>query len=478
MEEENRPVTSPASPSSSSPDPDASGPVAPGSAVPPAAPGRAAGTRASGRTAGAVGLALAIIFVVTISLNLRPAASGLGPLMEDITGAYGVGAWADGLLTALPCLCFGAFGLLAVPLSRRIGLTGTIVLAFSLLTIGLILRPLSGSFGLFVLLSTVALMGPSLVNVVTPAWVKHHGGRSTVLLMTAYSMLLSVGAAVGPAIAVPLASGGSGWRFSLQAWTALAVLPVLVGLVVLAKVGNDFPRAADGVLPPEEGASDPSVPDAATERSRARAAARVAARSVPLRRSPTALFLTLMFGLQSMNAYTQFGFLPQILTDAGLSGAAAGATVSQVAAWGMIGGLVMPTVIARSQRLGVFALAFGVLTAVGYLALIIAPAAAPVAWAALLGIGGFAFPTAIAMIPGRTRDPAITARLSGMVQPVGYLLAGIGPLVMGALLQATGSMTLVLWLLVVSAVLLGVAGWRASANRLVDDDLVDAVERA
>jgi CP family cyanate transporter-like MFS transporter len=453
-----------------------------------------------------LGLALAAVFVVTISLNLRPAASGLGPLMEDITSAYQVGAWADGLLTALPCLCFGAFGLLAVPLSRRLGLTGTIVVAFVLLTVGLLLRPLSGSFGLFVLLSAIALMGPSLVNVITPAWVKRHGGRATVLLMTLYSMLLSVGAAVGPAIAVPLASGTHDWRDSLQSWAILAVLPVVVGMFVLVRVGNDFPRAvpgADGTASgadaetdtAEDPASAGAVPEdvasagtgeavddaelhATTERARARAAAREAARTVPLRRSSTALFLTLMFGLQSMNAYTQFGFLPQILTDAGLSGAAAGATVSQVAAWGMIGGLVMPTVIARSNRLGMFTLAFGALTAAGYLGLILAPAAVPVLWAALLGIGGFAFPTAIAMIPARTRDPAITARLSGAVQPVGYLLAGIGPLVMGALLQATGSMSLVLWLLFASAVLLGLAGWRASANRLVDDDLIDAAERA
>ncbi|PWH06243.1 MFS transporter [Brachybacterium endophyticum] len=424
--------------------------------------------------------------------------------MQDITGAYGVGAWADGLLTALPCLCFGAFGLLAVPMSRRIGLTGTIVVAFVLATIGLVLRPLSGSFGLFVLLSALALMGPSLVNVVTPAWVKRHGGRASVALMTLYSMLLAVGAATGPAIAVPLASGVHDWRDSLQTWAILAALPVVIGVLVLVRVGNDYPRAVPGAdaaaatdpgaqpsAPPSSPAPAPQPPsasagselpdpaadlEATTARARARAAAREAARSVPLWRSPAAVFLTLMFGLQSMNAYTQFGMLPQILTDAGLSPGAAGATVSQVAAWGMVGGLVMPTIIARSNRLGIFALAFGLLTAAGYLGLILAPAASPVAWAALLGIGGFAFPTAIAMIPARTRDPAITARLSGIVQPVGYLLAGIGPLLMGALLQATASLTLVLWVLLVSALALGAAGWRASANRLVDDDLIEAVE--
>ena len=39
----------------------------------------------------------------------------------------------------------------------------------------------------------------------------------------------------------------------------------------------------------------------------------------------------------------------------------------------------------------------------------------------LIGSGGMAFATAISLIPARSVDPEITARLSGFVQPVGYI---------------------------------------------------------
>ena len=51
---------------------------------------------------------------------------------------------------------------------------------------------------------------------------------------------------------------------------------------------------------------------------------------------------------------------------------------------------------------------------------------------------GFAFPLVIALITARTRSHAVTARLSGFVQPVGYLLAGIGPFAVGLLHELTG----------------------------------------
>ena len=44
-----------------------------------------------------------------------------------------------------------------------------------------------------------------------------------------------------------------------------------------------------------------------------------------------------MFGLQSMNAYTQFGYVPRILTDAGIAPAAAGGLMAQIAGWGVLG---------------------------------------------------------------------------------------------------------------------------------------------
>jgi CP family cyanate transporter-like MFS transporter len=178
-----------------------------------------------------------------------------------------------------------------------------------------------------------------------------------------------------------------------------------------------------------------------------------------------------MFALQSLNAYTQFGMLPQILTDSGIAPGRAGLLVGLIAGWGLVGGLVMPTVIARAPGLRFVVASFGALTTIGYLGLLLAPTASPVLWACVLGVGGFAFPTAIALLPARTRSPLITARLSGATQPVGYLLAALGPILAGMLLDVTGTSATVLWFLAGTGVLLSIAGYRAGLPRTVDDEL-------
>lgn len=390
-----------------------------------------------------VGGVLAVIAVGTIALNLRPGATGVGPLMEPIVASFGQGATASGILTALPCLAFGVLGAVAVPVGRRLGLTGTVVASFVLVAIGLLLRPSADTFGMFLALSVLSLVGPALGNVLIPAWIKQHGGARVVGLMSLYSVALAIGGSLGPILAVPLAGPGpEGWRDSLPIWGLAAVVPVIVWAVVLTRTGHDFPPA------PPEGELRGS-----------------------LLRSPTAIALTIMFAMQSMNAYTQFGMLPQVLTHAGTDPARAGLIVGSIGAWGIVGGLVMPSVIARSRHVPWICAGFGVLTVAGYLGLLLLPGVDPFVWATVLGIGGLAFPTAIALIPARSRSVVVTARLSGMTQPLGYVLAATGPLAAGALLDATGSVAALLLLMAASGVVLTVAGYLAGRPRIVDDEL-------
>ena len=397
------------------------------------------------RSRGAVGIGglLAVLAVGTIALNLRPGATSLGPVMEPLIAFYGQGGLATGVLTALPCLAFGLLGMIAVPAGRRLGLTGTLLLAFGLVVIGLLLRPTVSSFGAFLALSALGLIGPALGNVLVPAWVKLHGGTRVVGLMTLYTVMLAIGGTAGASFAAPLAGeGGERWQLSLQTWGLLALLPVVIWAIVLTRTRHDYP---------------PPPPDGAVRGS--------------LWRSPTAIALTVMFGLQSMNAYTQFGMLPQILTESGVSAATAGAVVGSISAWGILGGLIMPTIVARSRHLPLICISFGVLTTIGYLGLLLAPTLSPFLWAAVLGAAGLAFPTAIAMIPARTRSVLVTARLSGMTQPVGYVLAAIGPILIGALMEATGSAAVMLLLMAGSGVLLGIFGGLAGRHRMVDDEI-------
>ena len=58
----------------------------------------------------------------------------------------------------------------------------------------------------------------------------------------------------------------------------------------------------------------------------------------------------------------------------------------------------------------------------------------------LLGLGtGASFSLALTFFVVRAADARVTGALSGMAQSLGYLLAATGPLLVGALHDATGS---------------------------------------
>ena len=252
-----------------------------------------------------------------------------------------------------------------------------------------------------------------------------------------------MGGSLGSLLTAPLAETLGGWRPALGVWglAAATALPVWAWLT----------WTLDRTTGPRVAERTPTGPRITS--------------------SPTAVALTVLFAVQAMHAYIQFGWLPQIYRDAGLSAAYAGALQALLSGITIIGGLVMPTVIARSRSLAPHMVVFGALIVVGYLGLLWAPATLPWLWAVLLGVAGFAFPTCIALITARTRDPAVTARLSGFVQPLGYLLAGLGPFGVGLLHDATGSWDLVLWLLAATAVPFTWAGLRVARPVLVDDEL-------
>ncbi|MEN3122093.1 MFS transporter [Janibacter sp. LM] len=389
------------------------------------------------------GPVLVVAAVALVSVNLRPGATSLGPLLQEVRATLGLGSTLAGVLTALPGFAFAVAGGAAVGLARRVGVSAGITLGVLAVVITLVTRVLTDSAAVFLVLTAIGLAGMGLGNVLVPAWIKRHSRDGGVRLMTVYGMGLTVGGTLGPLLAAPVATVAPGeWRGALGMW-GLVALTALVPWVVISLRDRVHRRSA-GENP--------------TSR---------------IRHSPTAIALTVLFGVQSTNAYVQFGWLPQIYRDAGLSAGSAGAYTSIVAGLGIVGGLMMPTVIARSRDLSAWMVGFGVLAVAGYLGLLVAPAAAPWLWATLLGLSGFAFPTAISLITARTRDPHVTAQLSGFVQPIGYLVAGVGPFVVGVLHEATGGWTAALLLLMATGVGITLSGLRVARPVFVDDEVAE-----
>lgn len=378
-----------------------------------------------------------------------------------------MGGTLAGMLTALPGLCFAVFGLLANRVSAWAGQVGALAIAAALTTIGLTLRVLTGSWVLFLLLSVVALAGMAAGNVVLPALIKKVFPRHSDAMATTYTTFLAVGATAPTLLSAALQrwgnailSPGEGWRISLGVWSAIACLALILWVLAYAispglrrggRVRRDLTR------------TEPTQPTTAHRTDRKRS----------IWRSRTAVSLMFFFGLQSMQAYIQFGWVPAAFRAGGLTEGQAGMMLAIIAMGGIPGGLIMPTVAARSKprTMKAWIILFSVLLALGYLGVAFLPTTLPWLWAVCLSISGFCFPTALALIISKTSNPLVTGRVSGFVQPVGYVLAALGPFLVGSAWQVVGDWPPIFLVLSLGAIPLAASGIIAVSGRKVDVEL-------
>ncbi|MFI5609189.1 CynX/NimT family MFS transporter [Amycolatopsis sp. NPDC051903] len=381
------------------------------------------------------GLLLAIAVVLT-ALNLRPAITSIGPLLAEMRGDLGASAvWAS-VLTTLPGLCFAGAGLAAPLLSRRFGIGWAIGFALAVLTAGLVLRVADGQF--VVLGGTlVATAGIALVNVLIPVVIKDSFPAKVGLMTGVYTAALQGGGAAGSAVSPPLETALGGWRESLGSWAVLAVIALVVWLVAARGTGR--------------------APASATSQGGGRS----------LMRSPLAWIVTLFFGLQSFIAYVVMGWLPQVFIDSGVSKGDAGLLLGLISVIAVPISLVIPPVAARQGNQSWWIVGMGLAGLAGMIGLLVAPSASPLLWSVLVGIGMSVFSLALTVIALRARTGADTARLSGMAQGFGYLLAAVGPFVFGLLHDATGGWTVSLIVLSVVTCVQMTVGFFAGRPRYV-----------
>ncbi|MEE1930638.1 MFS transporter [Streptomyces sp. TRM 70351] len=388
--------------------------------------------------------------LVLAALNLRPAVSGLGPLLEEVRTALHMSGTVAGLLTSVPSLCFAVFGGLAPRLARRFGPAAVVLAGMAAVTAGLALRPLAGGTAVFLLTTALALGGIAVSNVLMPVIVKRWFPGRVGTMTGLYSMALSLGTAAAAALTVPALRALNGdWRTGLGLWAALAALAVVPWAAVLLR--DRAGRHARPGGPAERAAARPGVP-------------------VRVTRSTTAWALGCFFGLQATAAYVILGWLPQIFRDAGLPASTAGVLLAVTMGLGVPLSFVLPRVAARLSHQGPLVVLLGLCGLGGYAGLWIAPAAGAWAWAVLLGVSNCAFPLVLTMIGMRSRTSTGVGQLSAFVQGTGYLISIPGPLLVGVLHERSDGWHAPLALMAaLMAVQLGV-GLLAGRNRYVEDD--------
>jgi CP family cyanate transporter-like MFS transporter len=388
---------------------------------------------ATGRVVGGGTLLLAVA-VLFAALNLRPAVTSVGPLLDKAQADLGASATWAGVLTTLPGLCFAVAGLTAPALARRVGIGASVALALGVLTVGLVVRVLDGP--LVVLGGTlVAGGGIALANVLIPVVVKDSFPARVGLMTGVYTAALQGGAALGSAVTPPMDAQLGGWR---EAWAGWAVLALAALVLWLPAVRGRLPG---GVSRQERGRS--------------------------LLRSPLAWTVTVFFGLQAFGAYIVMGWFAQVLMDAGVSRGDAGLLQGLMSLLAVPISLVIPAVAARQGSQTWWIVGLSMVGVAGNIGLIAAPSAAPLLWSILVGVGMSVFSLALTTIALRARSGPDTAALSGMAQGYGYLIAAPGPLLFGLLHDLTAAWTVPLIVFTVVVVAQSVFGGLAGRDRYV-----------
>ncbi|MGA5042456.1 CynX/NimT family MFS transporter [Streptomyces arboris] len=413
-------------------------------------------------------LRLIAVGLVLAALNLRPAITSLGALLEEVRDGLHMSGSVAGVLTSVPPLCFAVFGVMAPRLARRFGAGAVVCAGMVAIAAGLVIRPYIGSTAGFLAASALALMGIAVSNILMPVIVKRWFPDRVGTMTGLYSMALALGTALAAAVTVPLTSAmGGSWQSGLAVWAVLATLAVLPWIVL---VRDRTP--APGTPAPDRSAPDRSAPDRSAQgRSASGTASRPAdAPALRITRSRTAWGLACFFGLQATAAYITMGWMPQIFRDAGVSAGTAGVLLAVTMAMGVPLAFVIPRVAGRLKQQGPIVVVLALCGLIGYGGLYLAPAAGAWVWAVLLGVANCAFPLALTMIGMRSRTGAGVVRLSAFAQSTGYLLSIPGPLLVGVLYQHSGGWGLPIALMAGLMIPQMVAGVLAGRDRTIEDE--------
>jgi len=345
--------------------------------------------------------------VLLIAFNLRPAITSIAPFIGDIRSDLGLSEFTVGVLTAAPVICLGLFGPAAPPLARRFGAEAVLLASLLGIVVGVVVR----GFGAIPFYLGTLIIGASmsLLGVLTPVIVKRDFPHRVGSIMGLYTMLISLGAALSTAAAVPLRHAlGDNWEMGLRFWA----LPALLAAVVfIPQLLYRRPRGA------------------ATLRSRG------------LLADPLAWQVTGFLALVSSLAYAVFSWGPTMLQARGLDAVNSGFIMSVSYLAQMATGLLTPMIAARQREQRLLVLALLLLISAGLFGFVFAPVRSLTTFAIVLGLGqGGAFGLALSLIVLRSGDQHIAAQLSGLSQSIGYVAGGlIGPLAVGLIYNWAGS---------------------------------------
>lgn len=359
-------------------------------------------------------LLAAVIAVSLTAMLLRGPVTCIGPMADAIVKTFGITYPEYGTLAALPIAAFGIFSFFAAGLGARLGIKGAVLAALLILFAGAAAR-LVTNWNFFLAASLIVGAGIALLNVIMPVAIKNWFGARTASMMGLYTGLIGLSGAFGGLTSAPLVQFAESIKGPLFLWAAAALAAAIVWILL---------------APSASGSSSAAAPAKQTV---------VRTPFVRLLKSPTAVALIFVMGLQSLLVYTVGAWLAPFLAAGGMAHDEAGFWFFVFLASGLPASILTPAFMRAVKSETLAAVILGVLYLAGIagwmaggLWLLPASIAAGVSQGCMLSV-------ALLLMARKSQSTGEMLAISALSQGLGYIGAGFGPFVFGLVLESTQS---------------------------------------
>lgn len=366
-----------------------------------------------------------MISVVLVALNLRPSMAAVGPLLASIRADVPLGFSSAALLTLLPVMTMGLAMFVGMGVVRRVGEHRSVIASLLLIGLATLSRLVLDSALELIVSAMAAGVGIALIQALMPVLIKSRFSANVSLFMGLYVTAIMGGAALAASLSPFVQLHTGSWRAGLAVWAVLALLALLAWCTQRATL--------------------PALPQADADTQRG------------FFGNARAWLLALFFGLGTASYTCVLAWLAPYYVEQGWSEQHAGLLLGWLTAMEVVSGLITPAIAnRRNDKRGVVAVLL-VLILLGFCGLTLTPQHLSLLWPCLLGLGiGGLFPMSLILAMDHLDHPRRAGSLTAFVQGIGYLIAGLSPLLAGMIRERSGSFTGAWWSLtaVVVAMLL------------------------
>lgn len=355
-----------------------------------------------------------LIAIFLIALNLRPAITSIGPLLDTIRNDLNLTNSEVSLLTAVPVICMGLFAPLAVHWLNKFGQRRGISLLIVLIGVLTLLRAWLNAYvsllvTAFVIGVAIAIIGPILSSLI-----KEKFPTRTASAIGIYSLGMGAGATLSAGLTgILYVKIGEEWEYALAFWSSLALLAFLVWVVAMK---------------PEK---DNSVP---IERENVTASFR----------SPwtntRAWLILLFFGFQASLFFSLTTWLASAASELGFNVVEAGSVISVLTVAQIVTNIFIPLLLEKFPIRSFWIYSALIIGTIGIVLLLTGNMT--LIWPAAILLGftlGVLFPLALLLPLDETTDAIEANAWTAMVQTGGFIMGGLVPLAIGILYDWSGT---------------------------------------